>query len=39
MRVVAVDISEYGCVEVDFEPDLQRANLLDSRAGATGAGA
>jgi len=32
LRVSAVDISEYGCVEVDFEPDLQRANLLDSRA-------
>src|SRR2546421_3590380 len=28
MRVSAVDISEYGCVEVDFEPDLDRANAL-----------
>ena len=28
LRVVAVDISEYGCVEVDFEPDLDRANAL-----------
>ncbi|MCW2638060.1 MAG: UDP-N-acetylglucosamine pyrophosphorylase [Dactylosporangium sp.] len=31
MRVAAVDISEYGCVEVDFEPDLDRANALDGR--------
>ena len=30
MRVVAVDISGYGCVEVDFEPDLERANRLGS---------
>jgi choline kinase len=28
LRVAAVDISEYGCVEVDFEPDLDRANAL-----------
>jgi CDP-glycerol glycerophosphotransferase len=28
MRVSAVDISAYGCVEVDFEPDLERANAL-----------
>jgi CDP-glycerol glycerophosphotransferase len=28
LRVVAVDISAYGCVEVDFEPDLERANQL-----------
>jgi CDP-glycerol glycerophosphotransferase len=28
LRVTAVDISEYGCVEVDFEPDLDRANAL-----------
>ena len=28
MRVAAVDISAYGCVEVDFEPDLARANAL-----------
>jgi choline kinase len=28
MRVSAVDISAYGCVEVDFEPDLARANEL-----------
>lgn len=29
LRVTAVDISAYGCVEVDFEPDLLRANALD----------
>jgi CDP-glycerol glycerophosphotransferase len=29
LRITAVDISEYGCVEVDFEPDLDRANALD----------
>ena len=29
IRVSAVDISSYGCVEVDFEPDLARANELD----------
>jgi CDP-glycerol glycerophosphotransferase len=29
MLVCAVDISAYGCVEVDFEPDLARANELD----------
>jgi choline kinase len=29
LRVRAVDISAYGCVEVDFEPDLQRANALE----------
>lgn len=28
LRVAAVDISAYGCVEVDFEPDLVRANAL-----------
>ena len=28
----AVDISAYGCVEVDFEPDLARANALESGA-------
>ena len=28
LRVAAVDISAYGCVEVDFEPDLARANAL-----------
>jgi CDP-glycerol glycerophosphotransferase len=28
MRVAAVDISAFGCVEVDFEPDLDRANQL-----------
>jgi CDP-glycerol glycerophosphotransferase len=28
MRVAAVDISAFDCVEVDFEPDLDRANLL-----------
>jgi CDP-glycerol glycerophosphotransferase len=32
LRVRAVDISAFGCVEVDFEPDLARANELDSRA-------
>jgi len=31
LRVAAVDISEYGCVEVDFEPDLDRANALEIR--------
>ncbi|HKT02914.1 MAG TPA: phosphocholine cytidylyltransferase family protein [Rugosimonospora sp.] len=30
MRVLAVDISRYGCVEVDFEPDLVRANQIRS---------
>jgi len=39
LRVTAVDISEYGCVEVDFEPDLQRANQLDSRATGDGGAA
>ena len=29
LRVAAIDISKYGCVEVDFEPDLDRANTLD----------
>ena len=29
IRVSAVDISAYGCVEVDFEPDLARAKELD----------
>lgn len=28
LRVRPVDISEYGCVEVDFEDDLARANAL-----------
>ena len=28
LRFRAVDISAYGCVEVDFEPDLERANQL-----------
>jgi CDP-glycerol glycerophosphotransferase len=28
LRVVPVDISAYGCVEVDFEPDLERANEI-----------
>jgi CDP-glycerol glycerophosphotransferase len=28
LRVLAVDISDFGCVEVDFEPDLDRANQL-----------
>jgi choline kinase len=31
LRVAAVDISAYGCVEVDFEPDLERANALETR--------
>lgn len=31
LRLAAVDISGYGCVEVDFEPDLTRANELASR--------
>jgi choline kinase len=29
LRLAAVDISAYGCVEVDFEPDLDRANALE----------
>jgi CDP-glycerol glycerophosphotransferase len=32
LRVRAVDISRYGCVEVDFEPDLERANQIRSLA-------
>jgi CDP-glycerol glycerophosphotransferase len=28
MRVAAIDISAYDCVEVDFEPDLVRANRI-----------
>jgi CDP-glycerol glycerophosphotransferase len=31
LRVRAVDISSFDCVEVDFEPDLDRANQIDSR--------
>ena len=31
MRVIAIDISSHGCVEVDFEPDLARANELETR--------
>ncbi|MBN1173487.1 MAG: NTP transferase domain-containing protein [Micromonosporaceae bacterium] len=31
LRVRAVDISSYGCIEVDFEPDLARANELRTR--------
>jgi CDP-glycerol glycerophosphotransferase len=31
LRVAAVDISAYGCVEVDSEPDLDRANALGIR--------
>ena len=36
LRVTAVDISAFGCVEVDFEPDLARANQLSAavRSGA-----
>ena len=30
LRIAAVDISRYGCVEVDFEPDLERANQMDT---------
>lgn len=30
LRVRAIDISGYGCVEVDFEPDLVRANTLEA---------
>jgi len=29
LRVAALDISTFGCVEVDFEPDLDRANALE----------
>jgi choline kinase len=29
LRIAVVDISAYGCVEVDFEPDLARANELE----------
>jgi choline kinase len=29
LRFEPIDISAYGCVEVDFEPDLERANELD----------
>jgi CDP-glycerol glycerophosphotransferase len=32
MRVAAVDIGRFGCVEVDFEPDLVRANELRESA-------
>jgi len=31
LRVRAIDISKFDCVEVDFEPDLARANQMDSR--------
>ncbi len=37
LRVGVLDISGYGCVEVDFEPDLARANTLGAGSG-TGAG-
>jgi choline kinase len=30
LRFSAVDISPFGCVEVDFLPDLERANLLST---------
>lgn len=30
LRFSALDISPFGCVEVDFLPDLERANLLTS---------
>ncbi len=30
VRIVPVDISEHGCVEVDFEDDLARANSMHS---------
>jgi choline kinase len=29
LRVSPVDISDFDCVEVDFEPDLERANQLN----------
>jgi choline kinase len=32
MRVLAVDISRFACVEVDFEPDLERANQIRGAA-------
>ncbi len=39
LRVTAVDISAYDCVEVDFEPDLARANQIrPDRAAAVGTG-
>ena len=28
VRILPVDISEHGCVEVDFEDDLARANAM-----------
>lgn len=37
-RYVAVDISTFGCVEVDFEPDLSKANELDSAEPGAGSG-
>jgi CDP-glycerol glycerophosphotransferase len=38
IQFVPIDISAYGCVEVDFEPDLERANELDfTEPGAAGA--
>src|SRR6185369_8919810 len=33
LLVAAVDISAYGCVEVDSEPDLDRANALGAGGG------
>jgi CDP-glycerol glycerophosphotransferase len=30
LRFSAVDISPFGCIEVDFLPDLERANLLST---------
>jgi CDP-glycerol glycerophosphotransferase len=40
LRVFALDISDYGCVEVDFDADLDRANTLQTgpRHRHTGAG-
>jgi CDP-glycerol glycerophosphotransferase len=30
VQILPVDISEHGCVEVDFEDDLERANAMHS---------
>jgi hypothetical protein len=30
LKIRPVDISEHGCVEVDFEDDLARANAMHS---------
>ena len=36
LRFRAVDISRFGCVEVDFDADLARANTLDVTGGSAG---